>query len=74
MYTDASKYGWAGVLTRRHTSTVGGKEITMEHPVSYVSGLFCGSQLNWLHLLKKHMLSTCLLRNLHFILQDMKPH
>ena len=47
LYTDASKYGWAGVLTQMHTSTVNGKEITMDHPVSYVSGLFHCSQLNW---------------------------
>ena len=53
LYTDASKYGWAGVLTQRHTSTVDGKEITMDHPVSYVSGLFCGSQLNWATLTKE---------------------
>ena len=45
LYTNARKFGWAGVLT--HTSTVGGKEITMDHPVLYVSGLSCGSQLNW---------------------------
>ena len=25
LYTDASKYGWAGVLTQMHTSTVDGK-------------------------------------------------
>ena len=30
-----------------YTSIVGGKEIVMDHPVLYVSGLFCGSQLNW---------------------------
>ena len=46
LYTDASKYRWVAVLTQRHTSTVNGKEITMDHPVSYVSGLFQGSQLN----------------------------
>ena len=46
LYTDASKYRWAGVLTQSHTSVVDGKSITMDHPVSYVSGLFCGSQLN----------------------------
>ena len=40
LYTDASKYGWAGVLTQSHMSTVDGKEITMNHPVSYISGLF----------------------------------
>ena len=53
LYTDASKYGWAGVLTQSHTSNVDGKIITMDHPVSYVSGLFCGSQLNWVALTKK---------------------
>ena len=53
LYTDASKYGWAGVLTQKHTSVVNGKEITMDHPVSYVSGLFHGSQLNWAALTKE---------------------
>ena len=33
MYTDTSKYGWAGVLTPKHTSVVNGKEITMDHLV-----------------------------------------
>ena len=46
LYTDASKYRWAGVLTQSHTSLVDRKSITMDHPISYVSGLFCGSQLN----------------------------
>ena len=50
LHSDASKYGWAGVLTQRHTSTVGGKEICLLY------------------------MSICLLRNLHFILQDMKSH
>ena len=53
LYTDASKYGWAVVLTQRHTSTVNGKEITIDHPVFYVSGLFHGRQLNWAALTKK---------------------
>ena len=53
LYTAASKYGWAGVLTQRHTFTVGGKAITMDHLVLYVSGLFHGSQLNWAALTKE---------------------
>ena len=53
LYTDASKYGWAGVLTQSHTSTVDGKTIIMDHPMSYVSGLFHGSQLNWAALTKE---------------------
>ena len=40
LYTDASKYGWAGVLTQSHMSTVGGKEITIGCPMLYVSSLF----------------------------------
>ena len=53
LYTNASKYGWAGVLTQSHTSMVDGKSITMDHPVLYVSGLFRGSQLNWAALTKE---------------------
>ena len=53
LYTDASKYGWAGVLTQSHTSIIDEKEIMMDHPVSYVSGLFHGSQLNWAALTKE---------------------
>ena len=43
IFTDASKYGWAGVLTQEHTSVLNGKETTTKHPVAYVSGLFHGS-------------------------------
>ena len=39
LYTDASKYRWAGVLTQSHT-TVDGKSLTTDHPVAFVSGLF----------------------------------
>ena len=53
LYSGASKYGWAGVLTQKHTSVVNGKEITMDCPVSYISGLFHGSQLNWAALKKE---------------------
>ena len=47
LYTDASKYGWAGVLTQPHKETIDGKSPTTDHPVAFVSGLFKGSQLNW---------------------------
>ena len=40
IFTDASKYGWAGVLTQEHTSVINGKEVTTNHPVAYVSGMF----------------------------------
>ena len=44
LYTDASKYVYAGVLTQHSDGT--------DHPITYVSGLFRGSQLNWATLTK----------------------
>ena len=53
LYTDASRYGWAGVLTHSHTTVIDGKSVTTNHPVAFVSGLFRGSQLNWDALMKE---------------------
>ena len=53
IFTDASKYGWAGVLTQEHTSVIDGKEVITNHPVSFVSGMFHGSQLNWAAMTKE---------------------
>ena len=53
IFTDASKYGWAGVLTQEYTSVIDGKEVTTNHPVSFVSGMFHGSQLNWAAMTKE---------------------
>ena len=53
LYTDASKYRWAGVLTQSHTTVIDGKSVTTDHPVTFVSGLFRGSQLNWAALTKE---------------------
>ena len=69
LYTDASKFGWAGVLTQSHTTVIDGKSITTDHPVTFVSGLFRGSQLNWAALMKEAFAIICLLRNFHFTLQ-----
>ena len=35
LYTDASKYGWAGVLTQPHEKTIDGKSTTTDHPVAF---------------------------------------
>ena len=53
LYTDASKYRWAGVLTQLHTTVIDGTSVTTDHPVAFVSGLFRGSQLNWAALTKE---------------------
>ena len=46
LFTDASKYAWAGVLTQHYTEETEGRAITVHHPATYVSKLFRGSQLN----------------------------
>ena len=53
LYTDVSKYGWAGVLTQSHTMDIDGKSVTTDHPVAFVSGLFRGSHLDWAALMKE---------------------
>ena len=59
LYTDASKYARAGVLTQAYVYKEEGKEFSIHHPITYVSGLFKGPQLNWAALTKR---SLC---NLH---------
>ena len=70
LYTDASKYGWAGVLTQPHTTTIDGKSTTTDHPVAFVSGLFRGSQLNWAALTKEAFAIYMSIKKLLFYLTD----
>ena len=70
LYTDASKYGWAGVLTQPHTMTIDGKSTTTDHPVAFVSGLFRGSQLNWAALTKEAFAIYMSVKKLLFYLTD----
>ena len=70
LYTDASKYGCAGVLTQAHTSMVEGKTIKTDHPVAYVSDLFRGSQLNWATLTKEAYAIYMSVKKLAFYFTD----
>ena len=70
LYTDASKYGWAGVLTQPHTTTIDSKSTTTDHPVAFVSGLFRGSQLNWAALTKEAFAIYMSIKKLSFYLTD----
>ena len=69
LFTDASRIGWAGVLTQEFEDGKGKKK---QHPICYVSGQFRGSQQNWLPSQKKPMLSTWPLGNLVFTSQMRK--
>ena len=81
LFTDASKYGWAGLLTQPYkeidkltqsTTEVGisQKKTVIHHPVSYISGLFTGSQLNWAALTKEAYAIYMSIRKLSFYLTN----
>ena len=44
LFTDASKHAWACVLTQEYEKD--GKTFRINHPITFASGLFKGSQLN----------------------------
>ena len=70
LYTDASKYSWAEVLTQSHTTVIDGKSVTTDHPVAFVSGLFGGSQINWAGLMKEAFVIYMSVKKLSFYLDQ----
>ena len=67
LYTDASGIGWSGVLTQEHTDDKGKSK---HHPICYISGQFCGSQLNWAALTKEAYAIYMSVRKLSFYITD----
>ena len=70
LFTDASKYAWACVLTQEKTHTCEGKEIKILHPITYMSGLFRGSQINWTCLTKEAYAIYMSIKKLTYYLED----
>ena len=70
LYTDASKYAWARVLTQsyQHRDEKGMKEI--HHPITYISGLFRGPQINWVALVKEAYAIYMSTRKLDYYLDE----
>ena len=70
LYTDVSKYTWAGVLTQayQHNDEKGMKEI--QHPITYISGLFRGPQINWVALVKEAYTIYMSTRKLDYYLDE----
>ena len=64
LYTDASKYMYTGVLTQHNNST--------DHLITYVNGLFCGSQLNWATLTKEAYAIYMSVKKLSFYIDTAK--
>ena len=70
LFTDASKYAWACVLTQEKTNMVEGKEVKLLHPITYMSGLFRGSQMNWACLTKEVYAISTSIQKLTYYLED----
>ena len=70
LFTDASKYTWAGVLIQPYTKEAEGKVATVHHPVTYMNGLFRGSQLNWAALTKEAYAIFMSIKELSFYITD----
>ena len=64
LYTDASKYAYTGILTQHSNGT--------DHPITYVSGLFHGSQLNWATLTKEAYAIYMSVKKLNFYIDTAK--
>lgn len=70
LYTDASKYAWACVLTQEFEHDFDGKKKKIHHPITYQSGLFKGSQLNWATLTKEAFAIYMSVKKLAYYLED----
>ena len=64
LYTDASKYAYAGVLIQDIDGT--------DHPITYVSGLFRDSQLKWATLTKEAYAIYISIKKLSFYIDTAK--
>ena len=70
LFTDASKYAWACVLTQEYEHEKDGKVFKINHPITFASGLFKGSQLNWVALTKEAFAIYSSIKKLSYNLED----
>ena len=70
LFTDASKYAWACVLTQEKIHQIEEKEVKILHPITYMSGLFHGSQINWACLTKEAYAIYMSIKKLAYYLED----
>ena len=70
VFTDSSKYAWTCVLTQEKTHQIEEKEVKILHPITYMSGLFRGSQMNWACLTKEAYAIYMSIKKLAYYLED----
>ena len=70
LFTDASKYAWACVLTQENTHKIEEKEVKILHTITYMRSLFQGSQVNWACLTKEAYTIYMSIKKLAYYLED----
>ena len=70
LFTDTSKYRWTSVLTQEFETEVKGKVLKELHPITYIRGLFCRSQLNWAALTREAYAIYLSVKKLAFYITD----
>ena len=70
LFTDASKYAWACVLTQEYQYERDGKVCKINHPITFASRLFKGSQMNWAALTKEAFAIYSSIKKLSYYLED----
>ena len=70
LFTDASKHAWACVLTQEYEHEKDNKIYKINHPITFASGLFKESQLNWAALTKEALAIYSSIKKLSYHLED----
>ena len=70
LFRDASKNAWACVLTQEYQHEKDGKIFKINHPITFASELFKGSQLNWAALTKEGFAIYSSIKKLSYYLED----
>ena len=70
LFTDASKHAWACVLTQEYEHEKDNKNYKINHPITFASGLFKGSQFNWAALTKEAFAIYPSIKKLSYYLED----
>ena len=70
LFTDALKYNWSTVLTQEYATNFDDEPLRHQHPITYVSSLFQGNELNWDALTKDVYAIYIAVKKLSFYLAD----
>ena len=72
LFTDA--YAWACVLMQEKIHQIEGKEVKILHPITYMSRLFRGSQINWACLTKEAYAIYMSIKKIGILLRGCRHH